>query len=496
MKKLYSNNASRQKAYRLRKEEEEKLSKGSINWDAPLEPFLSYFKRMNNLEVIPEFQATICNAMANFDINNLVVCAGRGSSKTMISSTFALWLVDEYSRFIKKPLSVTLISSQPEIYTHIDRIFLSHPELKERLRVEGKSLEIPKANFEFNDTHGYCERLIPTSNSIRSHRCNCLIIDECASIATSIIKTALPLLKEDIAKVILISTPHKERSFFNDLVADTPKEWSLLQYSSELAFWTGKMRKLAKETLTKEEYSIEIEGTIPEEHIKTLLNSKDVESCIENYLTISGVEESSLHFGIDWGYERSLSCLVLTEWSKAYKKVIKCWVWDNSKISTLYEDMGNILMEYNKITPKLVVYADNKPQGFIENLDRCITGIYVKAIDKGTVITNPENKEVTDKNSKVVVTVKSLLLQQLYNLVKTKHLKIPANETELIKQLKIYTKDRVYSNDLVDALMLSIGELPQLKETPNQVVGFDSPYQTYQTKGEELFAKWERGQRW
>jgi hypothetical protein len=101
--KIYPDNKSRQAAYEQRKKEQEEQNKPKLDFTKPLEPFLSYFKRMNNLENIPEFQANICNSMADMSINNLLVCAGRGISKTMTASTFGLWLADEYSRYLKKP---------------------------------------------------------------------------------------------------------------------------------------------------------------------------------------------------------------------------------------------------------------------------------------------------------------------------------------------------------------------------------------------------------
>lgn len=337
-----------------------------------------------------------------------------------------------------------MISSQPTIYTHIDRIFLSNPQLKERLRTEGKSLEIPAKSFQFKDTLGFCERILPTSNQIRSHRCNCLILDECASISTPIIKTALPLLKDDIAKVIMISTPHKERSLFNDYVANLPKDWVLLQYSSELAEWTSKMRKLAKDTLSESEYETEINAKIPEESIKTLLSSEDVNACCEEYIALSGLPDTKLQLGIDWGYSRSLSCAVLCEHSKAYKRIIKTWSWNQDTIENLYSELGAIILNYWKISNKqLKVLCDSKPIGFLENLKKYSFPVYIKPIDKSASLATS-----TEKESKDYTNIKSLLLTQLYNLVKTKHVKIPSSETELIKQLKLYKKEKVYGNDL------------------------------------------------
>lgn len=454
-----------QKEYRERLKQKQEEDKPKIDWDKDLEPIVSYFERMNNLVTIPE-QQTILDSMANFDINNLLVCCGRGFSKTQMASTFALWLADEYSRYIKQPLDITLISSQPTIYSNLDRVFLSHPELKDRLRVEGKSLTIPQKNFQFADTLGFVERILPTGKQVRSHRANVIILDECADIDTSIIKTALPLLKEPLAKVCLLSTPHKDRSLFNEYVANLPKGWTLLQYSSEIAPWTEKMRKLAKDTLTPQEYETEINAKIPEEHIKTLLPSKDVDSCIDDFISIIALPENSLHFGIDWGFgsdKRSLTVAVLTEWSKAKKKVIKTWAWDSKNIENLFSELGAILSSYKDITRKtLTINCDSKPKGFIDKLKPYCQGLRITEIDKGAYLNKLENNKVT---------VKSVLLTQLYQLVKTHYLRIPSTETKLIAQLKAYRKNLQYYDDYVDALMLSIADIQVKSQYCGRVYG-------------------------
>jgi hypothetical protein len=326
----------------------------------------------------------------------------------------------------------------------------------------GKSWEMPKNSYQFSDTLGYVERILPTTNNIRSHRCDCLIIDETASIPTPIIKTSIPLLKNPIAKLIWISTPHKERSLFNDYVANTPSDWVLLQYSSELAEWTSKMRETAKETLTPEEYEIEINAQIPKESIKTLLSSKDIEACIENFINISGLPDNKLSLSIDWGYGRSKTVACLVESSKAYKFVIKLWYWDNSNIDKLFPELGAIINDYYKLSNEtLRVVCDSKPIEFLTDLKK-YTSVYVKPIDKSQILTNAES------NTKV--TIKDLLIRQVYHGIKLHHIRIPASEELLIKELRGYTRDRVYNCDAVDSLMMAIGELPKSIESHNVVI--------------------------
>lgn len=137
--------------------------------------------------------------------------------------------------------------------------------------------------------------------------------------------------------------------------------------------------------------------------------------------------------------------------------------------------MGKAVNYCYSLDKLLRVYADSKPDFFILNLQKyCKAHIY--PIEK-------------------TESIKSQLLQQLYNLTKTYHLKIPENEKELIKQLKNFTKDKKYSTDLADALLLSMGELPDIKESHSVWVANRTKFDSYLTpKFRELpKTQWNRG---
>jgi hypothetical protein len=481
-KRIYPDNKTRQQAYRERhKPIEEPIVKPDT-----LPTITEYFKTMTSLEFLTPEQELILNTMVDNDVSNLMLCLGRGYSKTLMCSVVGLYYADVYSTYLQQPLDIVLISSQIQIYKYINRIFEQHKELRDRLKVEGKSFEIPQKEFSFKDNGSTVQRILPTTNQVRSLRANILILDEVASIPTPIIKSSIPLIKMPIGRIILASTPHKDTSYFNELVAHTPENWKLLQYSSELAPWTAKMRELAKATLSEAEYQVEINGLIPEEKIKNLFTEADINSCIEERVEISGLPFTKLSIGIDFGFTRSLSCAVLTEHNKSsYKKVIKSWIWDKDHIEQLYPELGQILLDYYKTDKFLRVYADSKPIGFIDNLKKYCFPVKIVPIDKASSVTNNE------ETSGNYTTVKSLMLTQLYNLVKTKHLKIPITETELVKELKLYRKDKVYGSDLVDALLMSVVEMPNLKDSHSVVVINEKKFDHYMPTWKDNSRRWK-----
>ena len=398
--------------------------------------------------------------------------AGRSLGKSTLCSVYALHVVDELSRFMKVPLSVTFLSSQPTIYTLMDNWFYKNPDLTLRLRVEGKSLLVPSHSFQFEDTRGFCERLIPTGKQVRSHRANVLLCDESSMIDDEILKTAMPLVTEPLCQIVWISTPSKSPSLFNQYMTNPPDNWKVLKYSSEVCPYTSKMRETVKETLTPEEYSREILAEIPPISIQTLLSSKDVDKCTESYLNYSG-KHDKLTLGLDFGFTRSKCAIVLCEWDKAYRKIIKTWQFDNNTLN-LYEEMGKVI-NYAYSLDKLVrVFADSRPDYFIPNLQK-YSKAHIYPIEKNEAIKNQ-------------------LVQQLYNLTKTFHLKIPETETLLISELKNYTKSKVYKTDLCDALMLSIAELPDVKLSHSLVVFGRNRDNYLMPKWKELpKSAWNRG---
>jgi hypothetical protein len=447
--KKYPDNKSRQAAYRQRLKMKEQENEPKLDYDKVLTDLVTYFEEKTGLKVIAE-QRAILEAMANPNEHYIVCSCGRGFSKSLLGIIAALWYADEYSRVMKRSYDIVVISSQRTIYLLLDRVFLEHPELKARLRIEGRSLTIPSENLQFVDTLSTIQRLVPTQNKIRSHRADIIVFDEVAGLSDPIVKTALPLLKEN-GKVIMLSTPHRERSLFNQYVANTPEGWKLFQFSSDVCYWTEQMRKLCKETLSPEEFEIEINGRVPQEEIKTLFNLKDIESCVESFLNITGLEDTTLHLGVDWGYganNRSLTVATLSEWKQAYRNIIRTWYWNSDNIETMYEDLASIIKAYNTKTKQLKVQVDSKPPQFASQLKKLVYPIGIIEVDKSALVEGSQT------------TLKELMLSQTYNLLKTHHLKIPSREEKLIQQLKLYKKDLQYYDDYPDSMMLSVCDLP------------------------------------
>ena len=457
-RKLINDGKSRQLRYYYNKKDKKEQTKASlINWDAPLMDIIDYFKYCTSYTELPIEQENMLREMVNLDIKNLICCVGRGASKTLCAGVASMYFSDQLSRVLKRPIHVLLVSSQIEIFSKIDNIFVRHPELKDRLRVEGRSMEIPAKEFEWNDTHGRVTRTIPSNNAIRARRCDVLILDECADIPDDIITAkAMPCLTGDINKLIALSTPHK-RGWFTDKVGNLPSDYKLIQYSSKDLAWTRLTVERLQKELSEQNFEIEVNAQIPRENIRSVFNSRDVDLCIKEFLTYSGNHEKFV-VGIDFGFSRSKCAIVVAEWQKGYRSIVGTWLFDN-KTPNLYQQMGDIINMCWNLDKYLLVYADALPVGFIANLQK-YSKAHIYAVNK------------TEQ-------LKNQLIQQTYNLISTHHLKIPMNEPELIDQLKNFTKERKYNTDLCDALFMSVAEIPEIKESHSVWVANTNKFDHY-----------------
>jgi hypothetical protein len=454
--RIYESNAEKQRAFRERQKEKEASLKAKIDFSKPLESFVDYFKRMTNLEPSKE-QLEIIGSFVEFNVNT-IVCAGRHLGKSLISSVFALWCADELSRFLKHPVEVTLISSQSSIYELIDQIFLSHPELTQRLRVQGKSLEIPLKKFQFADTLGSVERIVPTSNQIRSHHSHVIIIDECSYIPENIIKTSFPLLKQEygLGKFILISTPSDKPSLFNQYVDETPKGWELKQFTSEGCDWCKKMVDLCKNTMSQEDYCREVLAQIPTVKQRNFYGSKDIDKCIQSRVGFSGVN-STVHFGLDLGYNRSLTILTVCEWSGNYRNVIDQFEWHNEN-ERMYNELPKIIRQYaDKVTSKIVLQIDNKPTTLATEIKQSLKQQKIANLEIYLV-------DASEKPEGSLINNKDMMRNQLYEQIKSHRVKIPIEKDALIREIRNYTEGLQYGDDRHDSLLLAISNLPHKTE--------------------------------
>jgi len=389
---------------------------------------IPYFRQITRFEPIPE-QIELELALTDVEIKNLAVSAGRGFSKTMCSALSVLWFADEYSTKIGRPLEMLLVSSQKRLYWHLNNFFRDNPHLSENLRQKGMFQEIPVDGFEFAHNNSIVDTALPTSKSVRSHRADVVVIDECAEVPREIIKTAMGCLTGDICKLVLISTCHKS-GFFTDVVSE-PEErgFKLLTYSSEVCSWQNEANKRLKATLTSAEYAIEVLGRIPTKAERTFFPSKHLEQCFfQDLQPEGGIREA----GLDFGDVVGKNVLTITEKLGIRRKVL--FQQKYPIIEERMKDVQEVLERFNVV----VVKADPKPTEYKDFIGDKIGSIPVTYVD-------PQYH-------------KKAMLGQLQRHVQRHTISIDIKEVELRKQLERYHLHKRSGDDRVDSLAFSIYE--------------------------------------
>ena len=408
------------------------------------------------------------NCLQDPTIKSTAISAGRGYSKTLLASIASLWHADVYSSFIKQPVDVLLISSQSTMYNRVDTVFRNHPELRNRLRNLGRSLEIPLKSFQFKDNWSQVFRIVPTTNSIRSQRCSLLVIDEAASISDSTINVALSCPCGDLNKTILISTPHKEHSMFNSIIKSQPKGWTIKQYPSTQCKWMDQTLERLRSQMeigkyTQEEWAVEVEARVPEIEEQSTFDSKDVMSIVQKGIGLLGSTESKIVAGIDWGYgknNRSLLVLVIAEKLRTKFNIIKVSTWNSDTINNAFQEISIILSEYNPHR----INADSKPPEFKGKIEARGLKHKINYIDLSRRYIEEPEKEKTSKlpfDKQEGITYKQISINTLSSLIRTKSIAIDSKEEALIEELKNYHAGMQYGDDRVQALSLAVTDFPQ-----------------------------------
>ena len=465
--KIYSNNSERVKAFRERQAEKEEASKPILSVPTELESLVDYFKRMTGLTPI-ESQIDILRCLEDPSIKSTAITAGRGYSKTLLASIASLWYSDVYSSFIKQPIDVLLISSQATIYNRIDTVFRNHPELKNRLRNLGRSLEIPVKSFQFKDNWSQVFRVVPTTNSIRSQRCSLLVIDEAASISDSIINVALSCPCGDLNKTVLISTPHKQHSMFNSIIKNQPKGWIIRQYPSTQCSWmkqTLERLKAQMEILkySLEEWSVEVLAKIPEIEEQSTFDSKDVMAIVQKGIGLIGSHENKIVAGLDVGFgknNRSLIALVLCEKLRTKYNVIKVATWNSETIDNAFPEIAKILSEYNPVR----INQDSKPVEFHGKVEEHNPKLRINYVDLSKRYIEGKEQDKTKfpfLKAEEGITYKQISINNLSSLIRTRCIAIDNKDEALIEELKNYRSGMQYGDDRTQALSLAVTEFPQ-----------------------------------
>lgn len=406
---------------------------------------------------------------------NLAISAGRGFSKTSMAACAGLWFADEYASGLSqqgkgRDFEIMICSSQQRLYEILNRIFEKNKERFEynevtkkygRLKHGGVYDALMKEKAElYTKDHKHVTTFYPvmaTSQGARSHRADIVIADEAAEHPRETFVAEQGCLTGDICKLILLSTPHKVGSMFNEIVADPDKYgYKLYTVSAEKAEWQKQANARAKATLTAQEYAIEIDGRVPTADERSYFSPKHLEACIQDIEPFpEGGVNSYREVGIDWGYAAtSGTTYICTEKIGTVKrKILRICNWKEVPIENLAPTIARLIA----LDQPKYIKADSRPEFYKHKVEKH-TRRTIRYIDASATV---KNFDITSGFVGKLPTIKDSMMGQLQRKLREHNLIIPMHMEGaeiLIDQIKKYRRGKATGDDYVDALAISCYE--------------------------------------
>lgn len=411
----------------------------------------SWFTLLTGFTPILE-QHRLLSDLEDLSKKNILINAGRGQGKSLISAVIALWYIFVLSKTEKRPMKVYIISGsqfQSDIlFGHARRMIEKHKFLYSELRTKGKLRETPKRKVELKDG-SLIQSLPPTSTKIRSVHGDLLIVDECCEEkADKAIPISLSIpITSPTPRWIYTSTPHGRADLTFKKYIEKRKEYGMHYYHWNLNDLTWLSEKDKEQiikkhggkdsSLAKVELFAETKVTI-----KTFtFDVKDIRKSLRRQKALP--EGGEIIMGIDWAVKQTQSkiAVVIIEALPGKTKVIFSKIWlPKAKFPEFFEELGKYIRDY-KVQK---IYYDPYPGGLKENLER-ISPSYVKI------------KEVYMKNKK------AMCIGQLRRKFERGQIEIYQHDfaPRLIEDLRKHYPALRIGDDLVDALSLACYQEPR-----------------------------------
>ncbi len=413
-------------------------------------------------------QANLLKDLTDFHLLHHVVSCGRGFGKTMICSAAALFLADEYSTKIGKPLNVLIVSSQKAMFENTTTYFRNRPDLAERLLVRSPIDLVPKDGAQFKDN---LSRLIPakaTVGSVEGNRADVIILDETQDIEEEVIMKAAGCSKKDIIGMfVVIGTPIDKESraknrglnWFIELVKN-PKHikgmpYHLTQHPSDV---TGGWNSVDdwKAMWSKERFDAECLGIVTETKDKSYFGSSNVKKIFQDVPTDPiGGTNSVREVGIDCGFHHT--DYALTEKLGPKRNTLFLKEWKDCSIEDIAPEIASLINQHNPI----IVRIDSK-SGSIANYRTEIKKYCYKRIE--SIDASKILEIVDDTGTKTNITIKDAVRGQMLRKVRENQIVISTRlkfSDLLLEQMLKYNIHHKEGDDLLDALMLSCYEPPK-----------------------------------
>ena len=445
----------------------------------------SYIEELTGFKLIKE-QIDLLDLFKDTEIKEAAGSCGRGFSKTMLSAGTTLWFADEYASYMHKDLEILLVSSQDRIYQQLNWMFEKGKERfgydeatkkYSRLKQGGiydalmkEKAEIWSKDFK-NLTCIY--PVMSTSKSARSHRCDIAIVDEAADCSRETLTAVMGCRTRNIAKLILLSTPHKTGSMFNDIVADYKRYgFKVYMASAEVCPWQEESNKSAKRLMTPQDYAIEICGRLPMKEERSIFPSKNIDAAIQDVEPIrEGGPNSRVEAGLDCGYNNTVYAL-RERIGTVKTKIIFLKEWEKKSIEEIAPEIASLLELHKPYLFKI----DSKPPHYKAHIQK-YTRRSIYQIDASKKVEIEGEDEPTNHKKQMVGQFRRKLMEK--NLI-VPNPELCGEQKEIFKkfidQLRVYRFGMRDGDDIIDAVLLACYE-------PVEPLGSQT--------GGRVYAKWK-----
>jgi len=410
-----------------------------------------------------DYQKEVLNACADLNNKNMIICAARGSGKTILVSWIVSWseacLIDFFGRYE----CVILGGSQDQsdvMHKYFKQNLETTPMLHGRLAGDPGKIETPLIN-------GYVRALACSEKQVRGRHIELLILDEAAGIEDSVLFSALPQVNSSRhGRIIMLSTPHVSGGLFQD-IWDNHTQMGYLKFgpwSMEDCPWFPQDElERARLLYPKERFEVEYLGMFPRMGGR-VFDPVDIDKCTakEPFKLSSKYDTEA---GIDWGYHNP-TVLIFSQQIKD-----KIYIpgpeldWREISLPRVNEQITKILKERRV----QMTYADDSHMG--EN-DRIA--------DEG----------IACEGVKFSLQSKAMMRENAATMLYQGKIVISPDHRTLLKQLRKYTIKPVRGaekgtrgikkdEDFVDAFMLSLwtyaqsgGYISDIREHQNRFQAF------------------------
>jgi hypothetical protein len=411
---------------------------------------IEYFHNLTGFDPTDEQVETLIDLTTDA-LKGLVLCYGRGFSKTLCAAIVTLWYAEKSLE--TTPIKIMLVSSQDTMWEYIEKYIAKSELLMVNRLYKGKYEEVPKEGFRLKN--GTIVFTFPQTNKVRGNRADIVIIDESADCPREILNSAsLCLTGANPNRIILLSTPHKE-GLFTDIVRDPHAFGYLVKVkSSENLSWNKlTMERIKKmysaKGMTKSEFKMEVLAQIPALTELNYFPRTHLTKCIQQVGCNRLFPNSSLEAGIDWGYDEP-TVLTVTEKSHTQRKSIYQKSWRHKPIEELAPIIAEVLKGFEMAKFPNITKADKFPVEYKGCVERYYSDLHINYVN------------LSDH--------KQSALEQLQRRIRQQSIIIPSMLVDLIIQLRNYRLEMVRNDDLVISLALSCYEGNFItKETPSKV---------------------------